>query len=92
MEAPKCRFCGKKEWRHRCATVKGSGGVLQKERAAVGSVDSWVVQEVRKDSPEVAGRTLNRRGREAYNAYQRLYMMARRAIASGKACPWPKHT
>lgn len=25
MDAPKCQFCGKREWRHVCASISGEG-------------------------------------------------------------------
>ena len=34
------------------------------------------------------GKTLNRRDRDSYNAYQRFYMQTMRAIKAGRACEW----
>ena len=35
-------------------------------------------------------RSKNRRGLEAYNAYQKDYMKVWRAVKSGRACSWPR--
>ena len=126
MEAPKCKFCGKVEWRHVCGgatniatnterltannrrkdatnarsgkPVKtssrnrhgGSEGTVRESSGEVRSdpVSGEIIQTVRKRDSKLGNsndRTLNRRDRKAYNAYQREYMSGRRDRIRSKA-------
>ena len=119
MDAPKCKFCGVKEWRHVCGTngsgvdkrILGNGrdparGVREVRSVLVGEVEGRV--DLGKDSTKVQEASLSptkvpekssspkpldahqRWSRNAYNAYQKELMKVRRAIASGRAEPWPR--
>lgn len=39
----------------------------------------------------VVERAANGRSKDAFNAYQRAYMQAKRAIAAGRASAWPRN-
>jgi hypothetical protein len=101
MKPPKCRVCGSEHWGggHVFATNKATNRIATNDVATnkrrelrggdTGRVDrpEPVVGFVSPEGGE-GGKTANRRARGVYNAYQRLYMATKRAIARGDAMPW----
>lgn len=96
-----CRECGRAGCRigwHQLATEGATNRESVATNAATNKangetpLDQPVIPVVAKaigvDSPE--RRTLNRRGRGVYNAYQKMYMAVVRAVAGGRACRWPR--
>ena len=75
MTPPKCKYCGKLEWRHVC----GASAVSQKEE---------VVSH--EQVANAMANTYRYRDAEKRRGYQRGLMQLRRALESGRACPWPR--
>lgn len=101
MTPPKCELCGTEHHGHQ-AHVFATNTKPLATNAATNKVASRKVV-IASVPAKLAGaavgtgvahpknaKTLNRRARSAYNAYQRFLMQARRAISSGRACPWPQ--
>ena len=90
MEAPKCPFCGEREWRHVCGqgsnvASKPAKAVVERTRSSnfPGRVRQEDAVVVRKDKKQGWSR-------KAYNAYQRVYLMTWRAVRAGRADWWPR--
>ena len=88
-----CEVCGSEEhpaWKAHTfkkaeAKVEAFRVLAQKEP----EVDKVAVKVVRRVDVRL-GRSANRRGKEAYNAYQKDYMKVWRAVKAGRACSWPR--
>jgi len=72
MQAPMCKACGKREWKHVCST-------------ATNTATNKPVPATNTCAPATNSATNahQRWGREKYNAYQREYMRAWRALRVG---------
>lgn len=88
MDAPKCRNCGKVEWKHVCgglneATKAGLGirrGVPKGRPEKARSLEAERQQAVLGGGSEGLRKDAKQRWpRDLYNAYQREYMRAYRA-------------
>ena len=80
MDAPKCRICGRSEWRHVCsgAEKKVVANAPKRKPLATKTAANCVANADRhKKTP----RRL---------AYQRDLMRLRRALTAGRAERWPK--
>ena len=100
MKAPRCRVCGVEGWRHVCgatnAVANATNAATNKKVVATnrsqGALEVSGLHEPTKvgSNPAPATRTANRRARVDYNAYQRVLMQLRRALATGRAERWPR--
>ena len=87
MEAPKCPFCGVKEWRHVCGRIAGGdvkkgfgeGGAGSGKGADTWGVSGEVPQKQEGKTGVDSPKSGNGRSRETYNAYMREYMKRRRS-------------
>ena len=77
MEAPKCKFCGKVEWRHIC------GGLAERVKGKI--------SQKPKTGP-VVGPVVSRGtvGKFDRVSYQREYVKVWRAVKAGRADWWPR--
>ena len=76
MKAPKCKFCGKEEWRHVCGGLATKLSTTKPEK------------RVANVKTEVANRHGKYADQEKRKRYMRELMNLRRALATGKAVAW----
>lgn len=96
MDAPKCRFCGKTEWRHKCGGLDENNvqrinrakpkELVARRRLREGGAGGLAVPTVPVDLERKEPSRKQRWAKESYNAYQREYMRVWRAVRGGRAC------